>query len=94
MPRLSIESLVPPRKEAWMEEKAWDRLPMEHIDYDGGTGDRFVLLVVTKRYGGDPVSPLYERQARALMKQESKKGCLTRLIRLSPAGPPIIESDF
>jgi len=77
-----------------MDREAWEMLPMEHIDYEGETGDRFVLLVVTKRYGGDPVSPLYERQARVLMKQQREKGFLTRLIRFRPAGPPIIESDF
>jgi hypothetical protein len=77
-----------------MGQEAWEKVPLERIDYDGGTGDRFVLLVVTKRYGGDPVSPLYERQARALVKQETRKGHLIRLIRLPSSGPSSVEVDF
>jgi hypothetical protein len=77
-----------------MDLPAWERLPMERIGYEGGTGDRFVLLAVTKRYGGDPVAPLYEQQARRLMKAQREAGFLTRLIRVRPNGSEVVESDF
>jgi len=78
-----------------------EKVMMERIDYHPGTGDRFVLLVFTKdthqatrRYGGDPVSPLYGPQARRLLKQERGRGFLTQLIRHRPDGRRTIESDF
>jgi hypothetical protein len=77
-----------------MKQVNWQRVPMEKIDYMGGTGDRFVLLVVTKRYGGDPVSPLYESQARQLAKQMRDAGYLVRVIRSGRAEETVEESDF
>jgi hypothetical protein len=67
---------------------------MEKVTYKGGPGDRFVLLVVTKRYGGDPVSPLYESQARQLVREMRDAGYLVRLIRSRPDGDAVEESDF
>ena len=78
-----------------MNDQTWQRTPMERIDYETGEdAPRFVLLVVTKRYGGDAVTPLYERQARRLMKKERDACFLTRLIRLDPNGAQVVESDF
>jgi hypothetical protein len=78
-----------------MAQYGWDKVPMERIDYEyGANEDRFVLLVVTKRYGGDPVSPLYERQARRLMKEQQDAGFFTRLVRLRSTGEQVIEADF
>ena len=79
------------------EEKA----PMEQIGYESGTGSRFTLLVFTKdthkllrKYGGDPVSPLYGPQARQLRTQQREAGLLTQLIRHLPEGGRMIDSDF
>lgn len=77
-----------------MPQEVYERVSMERIQYEPGIGDRFVLLVVTKRYGGDAVSPLYEQQARRLVAQERNAGSLTRLIRIQPNGHQIVESDF
>lgn len=86
--------------EASMEQHG-DSLPMERITYEGGSGDRFILVVFTaddhrplRKYGGDPVAPLYGPQARRLRRQERKAGFLTRLIRHRPDGRRLIESDF
>jgi hypothetical protein len=77
-----------------MEKAAWERVPMKNIAYQHGEDeDRYVLLVVT-RYGGDPVSPLYERQARALMKKARDAGQAVRLIRCRPDEESVLESDF
>lgn len=82
-------------------EHDFESVPMERIDYETGTGDRFMVVVFTReahrpvrRYGGDPVSPLYGPQARRLREQERKAGYLTQLIRLRPDGRRVIESDF
>lgn len=84
-------------------EPDWSEIPMERIVYGPGTGDRFVLIVFAsdtdkpkpiKRYGGDPLSPLYESQANHLRKEQRKAGHLTQLFRHSPDGRRVIESDF
>jgi hypothetical protein len=78
-----------------MNEDAWERVAMERVQYEPGEDeDRFVVLVVTKRYGGDAVSPLYEKQARRLVKQERDAGHLTMLIRFGRDGQRVVESDF
>jgi hypothetical protein len=79
-----------------MNHVNWERVPMDRIHYEGGENqDRFVVLVVTKRYGGNPLSPLYEPQARQLMKQARDAGYLVRAIRLGRDGETIDkESDF
>jgi hypothetical protein len=78
-----------------MEQEPWARVPMQRINYEKGeNADRFVLLVVTKRFGGDPVTPLYEQQARRLMKEQREAGFLTQLIRLRPDGSQVVESDL
>lgn len=76
-------------------------VPMEQISYEGGTGPRFMLLVFTqdthqllRKYGGDPVEPLYGPQARRLRREQRKAGFLTQLIRLRPDGGWMIDSDF
>ena len=78
-----------------------ETIPMERITYEPGTGERFTMLVFTKgthqlvrKYGGDPVSPLYGPQARRLRTQEHKAGLLTQLISSKPDGRRVIESDF
>jgi len=78
-----------------------DDVPMEQIDYELGTGGRFTLLVFTKdshrlvrKYGGDPVSPLYGPQARRLRREQRKAGFLTQLVRHRPNGGRMIDSDF
>ncbi len=78
-----------------------EKVPMERIDYEGGSGDRFILLIFTRgthqpirRYGGDPVSPLYGPQARRLRKERRKAGFLTQLVRVRPDERRVIESDF
>jgi hypothetical protein len=78
-----------------------EKVPMERIGYESGTGPRFTLLVFTKdthkllrKYGGDPVSPLYGPQARQLRRQERKAGFLAQLIRHRPEGGRMIDSDF
>jgi hypothetical protein len=78
-----------------------DDVPRERIAHEPGTGDRFTLLVYTKathdllrKYGGDPVSPLYGPQARRLRTQERKAGLATQLIRHTPDGRRVIDSDF
>ena len=78
-----------------------DDVPMERISYEGGTGPRFTLLVFSKdthelvrKYGGDPVSPLYGPQARQLRREQRKTGFVTQLIRHRPDGGRVIDSDF
>jgi hypothetical protein len=78
-----------------------EQVTMERIAYEPGTGARFTLLVFTKdthqlvrKYGGDPVNPLYGPQARRLRTQQRKAGFLTQLIRLRPDGRRVIDSDF
>jgi hypothetical protein len=64
-------------------------IPMERINYESGEDSpRFTLLVFTedthklvRKYGGDPVSPLYGPQDRELRSQERKAAFLTQLIR-------------
>jgi len=85
-------------------EPDWEQVPMERLDHpEMGIGDRFVLVVFTKnrgkptpikRYGGDPVCPLYGPQARRLRTEQRRAGFLTQLFRLSPNGRRVIESDF
>jgi hypothetical protein len=80
-------------------DDAREDVPIEQIDYEGGTGSRFTLLVFTKdhqlvrKYGGDPVSPLYGPQARRLRQEQRKAGFLTQLVRLRPDGGRMIDSD-
>ena len=79
-----------------------EEIPMERIDYEAGEDSpRFTLLVFTRdthellrKYGGDPVSPLYGPQARRVCRQERKAGFLTQLIRNRPDGGRVIDSDF
>lgn len=79
----------------------FENVPMERIDYEGGTGARFVLVVFRgtshepiRKYGGDAVAPLYGPQARRLRKEQRKAGFVTQLIRIRPDGGRDIESDF
>jgi hypothetical protein len=78
-----------------------EKVPMERIGYEGGTGPRFTLLVFTKdthklvrKYGGDEIAPLYGPQARQLRRQEREAGLLTQLIRHRIEGGRMIDSDF
>jgi hypothetical protein len=64
-------------------------IPKERINHESGEDSpRFTLLVFTedthklvRKYGGNPVAPLYGPQARELRRQERKVGFLTQLIR-------------
>jgi hypothetical protein len=83
------------------EARMTQDVPMERISYEPGTGARFTLLVFTKdtqqlvrKYGGDPINPLYGAQARRLRTEQRKAGFLTQLVRLQPDGRRVIDSDF
>jgi hypothetical protein len=79
-----------------------EEMPMERIDYaPGEDSPRFTLLVFTKdthkllrKYGGNPVTPLYGPQARQLRGEQRKAGFLTQLIPHRPDGGRMIDSDF
>lgn len=79
-----------------------EKVPMERILYEPGEDSpRFTLLVFTKdthklvrRYGGDPVSPLYEPQARRLRAEQLAAGFHTQLIQHRQDGGRMIDSDF
>jgi hypothetical protein len=78
-----------------------EQVPTGRSAYEPGTGARFELLVFTKdahqlvrKYGGDPVNPLYGPQARRLRTQQRRAGLLTQLIRHRPDGRRVIDSDF
>jgi hypothetical protein len=69
-----------------MDQEA-EKMPMERINYESGTGSRCILLVFTndthklvRKYGGNSVTPLYGPQALQLRRQERKAGFVTRLI--------------
>lgn len=73
---------------------------MEKINYEPGTGDRFVLRVFdrasgdeVRTYGGDAVSPLYEPQALQLRDEERGRGFRTEMERLRPDGTSEVEAD-
>jgi len=73
---------------------------VEHIQYEVGTGDRFVLRVfdsrtgeVLRSYGGDSVSALYRPQAMSLRRREQLAGFRTELMRCMPDGTKEIEPD-